>query len=578
MPTPQASLQAAVPEVIVIDGCYSDASSVTLGIEPDDSERRIIDLTPDKEINDGDYLTDEAYERWLQGLYNEAQQAVAVQPSRPARPEKRCLPEVYLNGIVYKAGQSMELTDGTFLRVEKVLADREAEIWFRGRRLLRTQHHKEVYIPKWTFELVWIAMEKVDIAVHRVKKFVCIHFTNYCHIDQDDKKRKHPWDLFCRIKEHHGGKKNPSSVEYLTYEEADEGFRYDPAMLRLNWRGQTKPFGAFERSPVVDLVDDAAPPRHDPEIQQMKSSRQYTFGDAFCGAGGMSCGAREAGLRIEWACDNTRHAVDSYRSNYADALVWHSDIYNFLHVDDSPVVDVLHASPPCQTFSPAHTIVSNNDDANSACIFSCSNLLQKSKPRVITMEETSGLFERHKDTFNRLILDFIDIGYAVRWGVLNCVQYGVPQLRRRLVIIASGPGDALPPFPKPTHGLPGSGLPGFVTIHQAISGIPPGASHHDVARALARGPSQAPLDGNGQIGTITCGGGELNTHPDGNRTLTNREYACLQTFPVLYHFCPPRVRQQIGNAVPPKMAEALYKEIIRVLQQTDERESSKISA
>ncbi|RAK82087.1 DNA cytosine methyltransferase [Aspergillus fijiensis CBS 313.89] len=572
----------------------SDESSVTLGDEseravslsfaeevlqnppgrtnpaPSNEEREIIDLTMDG-FAPGDYLTDEAYELLLRDLDRAEPQTPAVRSRLITRPEKRRLPEVCLNGIVYKKGQSVQLHDGTFLRIEEVLADRSADIFFRGRRLIHTKNHRGKYIPRWDHELVWIANETIDIPSNQVKKFVRITFTNFCVIQKDwVKHHQRPKDLFCRLKEHYGDKK-PSSVEYLTWDEADEGFKFDPPKLRRAWRGETKPFGAFDPGEVVELDDDKLHrTRHDP-VHAMKR-RQYTFGDAFCGAGGVTCGARAALLHPEWACDKSESAVKTYKRNYPDANVRLMDLFTFIHSKHSTKVDIVHGSPPCQTFSPAHTIESVTDDANSACIFSCLNLLQKSKPRILTMEETSGLFERHRETFNRVILDFIELGYAVRWGILNCVEYGVPQLRRRLVIIASGPGESLPLFPKPTHGLPGSGLRPFVTIRQAISDIRPGAADHNTQRAAARPMNRAPCDGTGQIRTITCGGGEMIAHPSERRNFTNREYACLQTFPRRYHFCAPHVRKQIGNAVPPKLAQAVYEEIVKSLRRTDERE------
>ena len=68
--------------------------------------------------------------------------------------------------------------------------------------------------------------------------------------------------------------------------------------------------------------------------------------------------------------------------------------------------------------------------------------------------------------------------------------------------------------------------------------------------------------------TITCGGGE-NYHPSGLRGFTTREFASLQTFPVSHQFWKVETRKQIGNAVPPMLARALYREIIKSLEKTD---------
>lgn len=76
--------------------------------------------------------------------------------------------------------------------------------------------------------------------------------------------------------------------------------------------------------------------------------------------------------------------------------------------------------------------------------------------------------------------------------------------------------------------------------------------------------------------TITTGGGEANYHPSGKRGYTNREFACLQTFDVDYRFGRRGVRKQIGNAVPPVMAKAIYREIIRSLRRTDQAEAVEI--
>lgn len=130
------------------------------------------------------------------------------------------------------------------------------------------------------------------------------------------------------------------------------------------------------------------------------------------------------------------------------------------------------------------------------------------------------------------------------------------------------PGERLPPLPRPTHG-PRRGLQPFTTIGQVISRIPPGTPDHDVQGAESRGIQRAPYDPNRQARCITTGGGDGNYHPSGLRGYTNRELACLQTFPLEYQFGAREVRKQIGNAVPPALAEALYREIIHSLWETD---------
>ncbi|RLM01562.1 hypothetical protein CFD26_108698 [Aspergillus turcosus] len=546
------------------------------------SHQEIIDLTsgPELLVTEGDYLTDECFERLLQDWGGGPAAAAPLPIQEAAEPGKCPIDHACIDGIIYKAGHSLELHNGLYLRIETVLQDTDGEIYFQGRHLIRTRNHKGTYIPKWSNELVWIVNESTEIPLGSVKRFVNIRFTSCCHVEQDLQKQNRPNDLFCRLKENL--ESDQAAVEYLSFKESDKGFAIDSTSLRQAWRGETRPFGSADgeapQSPVIVL--DADPvidlTEVEKDVKEQKRHRKYTFGDGFCGAGGVSCGASKAGLHIKWAFDLSEHAIATYRLNFATAECEPCDVFSFLTNEPEFLkVDVSHGSPPCQTFSPAHTINSVNDDANSACIFSCADMIKKSRPRVHTMEETSGLFDRHKETFHRVIQDFIEIGYSVRWRILNCMDYGVPQSRKRLIIIASGPGEVLPPFPKPTHGLPGSGLFDYTTINQMISNIPQDALDHDIEAARTRGlrnGTRAPFDANQQARTITCSGGENNYHPSGTRGFTNREFACLQTFPLDYRFGAREVRRQIGNAVPPALSKAIYREIIKSLQRTDEQE------
>jgi DNA (cytosine-5)-methyltransferase 1 len=139
------------------------------------------------------------------------------------------------------------------------------------------------------------------------------------------------------------------------------------------------------------------------------------------------------------------------------------------------------------------------------------------------------------------------------------------------------PGEALPHYADPTHGRPGYG-PNLLrreNIATTISGIPDDAEDHDLAKALRRWEKshREAFSENSLARTITCGGGEFNYHPSGRRAYTDREMALLQTFPMDYKFCGRNTRKQIGNAVPPRFAQAVYSEVLKSLRETDEEEA-----
>ena len=167
--------------------------------------------------------------------------------------------------------------------------------------------------------------------------------------------------------------------------------------------------------------------------------RRYTFGDCFCGAGGMSRGAVNAGLRIAWGFDSNLPACRSYQLNFLGTPIYYVWANEFSNCKRDLKCDICHLSPPCQFFSPLHTSNGKNDELNTASLFAIEALLKKAQPRVVTLEETAGLVKigLHRDYFNAVINMFTSQGFSVRWKVLCCADYGVPQQRKRLVIIAS---------------------------------------------------------------------------------------------------------------------------------------------
>ena len=169
-----------------------------------------------------------------------------------------------------------------------------------------------------------------------------------------------------------------------------------------------------------------------------KANRQrYTFGDCFSGVGGMSRGAVSAGLRVKWAFDFNMPACQAYTLNFFGTLVYNVWADQFSKSKGDHKCDIFHLSPPCQFFSDAHTIQGKDDEMNTASLFAIFDLLEKAKPRIVTLEQTSGLIRRHPLFFNAVINMFTSRGFSVRWKVMNCADFGLPQRRTRLFIIAS---------------------------------------------------------------------------------------------------------------------------------------------
>lgn len=167
------------------------------------------------------------------------------------------------------------------------------------------------------------------------------------------------------------------------------------------------------------------------------NQQRYTFGDCFCGAGGMSRGAVSAGLRVHWGFDFNLAACQTYAMNFFRTPIYNVWANQFSEAKGDHKVDVCHLSPPCQFFSDAHTIQGKDDEMNTASLFAIFNLLEKAKPRVVTLEQTSGLIRRHPIFFNAVINMFTSRGFSVRWKVMNCADFGLPQRRTRLFIMAS---------------------------------------------------------------------------------------------------------------------------------------------
>lgn len=312
-----------------------------------------------------------------------------------------------------------------------------------------------------------------------------------------------------------------------------------------------------------------------------RHGQMFTYGDAFCGAGGTTRGAFMAGLRVKWGFDFNKHACETWRANFPLARCYTMAAHQFVQLaqraerngfPEIMKVDILHLSPPCQYFSDAHTVNGKDDEMNTASLFAVRDIIEVAKPRIVTLEQTFGI-TRSKFMWylSALIQMFTSLDFSIRWAVVQLAQWGLPQSRRRLIIIAACPGEILPEIPPPTHSSqPSDGLKPFATINQTISQIPLGSPDHDPESTHQyNGRAMPSYDGNAILPrAMTCSGGQ-NYHPSGERDFTIREYASLQGFPPNHLFRGNYIKKQIGNAVPPSVAKILFESIKRALDQAN---------
>ena len=317
--------------------------------------------------------------------------------------------------------------------------------------------------------------------------------------------------------------------------------------------------------------------------------------DCFAGCGGMTQGFKDAGYRVVGAIENDPVACGVYRANHRRVHLWPVDVRNVsarvvlkklkLNVGD---LDLLGGCPPCQGFSTLRTYNGRRSvrDAQNDLIFEFQRLVLGLKPKTVMLENVPALLTNSRLTRFKTALR--RAGYTIKVDILNAVDYGVPQRRRRVVLLASRVStevdfaDALPRrrtvrhaigrltepgrSRDPVHNLPENRAARVVEMIRAVP--KDGGSRKELPARLrlrCHKNSDGFRDVYGRMAwdkaapTITTGcfnpskGRFL--HPAQHRTITMREAALLQTFPKTYKFPVKygkvRLATMIGNALPP---------------------------
>jgi DNA (cytosine-5)-methyltransferase 1 len=369
----------------------------------------------------------------------------------------------------------------------------------------------------------------------------------------------------------------------------------------------------------------------DLDLQGQRCSPILTAVDLFAGCGGLTSGLRAAGFNVLAAIENDPDSASTYKTNHPDVKLYERDIrlvsparlLRALKLSPGETIDLIAGCPPCQGFTRL-TESRGRPDRRNGLVRQFLRFVRAIHPKACMLENVPGLLTTRKGKryFNELRRGLEAAGYRVSYDIVELADYGVPQFRTRLVLLASL-GEVIP-IPAPTHHDPlrraESRSRPWRTVRDALGSFPKpplrsavksGAAtprykwHYSrdvapvvrrrLAHALRSGGRRTSLppslrlachdrrpdgyyDVYGVIAwdkpspTITSGCTNASKgrfgHPRDPRPLTATEAALLQTFPLSYKFKGAgleSVAAQIGNALPRRFAKVIARAVVNRL-------------
>lgn len=345
--------------------------------------------------------------------------------------------------------------------------------------------------------------------------------------------------------------------------------------------------------------------------------------DLFAGAGGMSLGATREGIDVKFAVEQDIHAANTYRKNHPHCELFVNNIkklsnYKIKRIPRGSEGTVVFGGPPCQGFSYSNTRTRREDNENNWLFEEFVRVVRVWQPDFVVFENVRGIVNTAGGVFLEAVLDRFDrLKYTLSYGLLNAIDQGVPQNRARFFLIGSRHGititlpeknssaptvnDAICDLPMLSNGASTSWLPygdtppsGYAMRlrrgHQTCGNhlvtrnadcivrryeyVPPGGNWEDIPASLMqnyhdrsrchtgiyhrlRGDQPSVVIGNYRKNMLI--------HPSQNRGLSVREAARIQSFPDSFEFVGSIgfQQQQVGNAVPPMLAKAVFAKLIR---------------
>lgn len=330
--------------------------------------------------------------------------------------------------------------------------------------------------------------------------------------------------------------------------------------------------------------------------------KRYTCIDLFSGAGGFHIGFEKASYEIKLCIDNDKLVEKTHRRNFSYIPMINRDIRDVTSEEIKSYctgeIDIIIGGPPCQGFSTIGKRVSSDpekrakQDPRNELVLVYAKLIRELRPKFIVMENVKGILTLNKGAYLQNVLHQLhDAGYDAKYKLINMANYGVPEIRERVIIIGNRVGLPVE-FPIPTHSddindnLPMwencwsvlSDLESLGDIpefnHVALKHTEKNIARYKMIPEGGRLPEDAlPPElyrknfgntfkrlGRGRPAlTMVPGNDAFPIHPTLNRSLTVREAARIQTFPDNIIFEGNRRQQghQVGNAVPPLFSEKL---------------------